>query len=169
MAAAPLHSLSRRALLGGFLGAVAGPALLTGCTEPAPPAAPTPDEVALRWAVTSAEALAAEYASATAAHPGLTARLDPLAADHRAHLDVLAGAAGSPSPSGSAEERPSPAPSAGVPADPEAAVAALAASESAAAAALAGRLGPVDGDLARTLASVSACRSAHSAALRGAP
>jgi hypothetical protein len=167
MPAAAPSSLSRRALITGALAVVAAPVVLAGCISEPEPAAPTPDETALEFAVASAEGLLAEYTATASVHPALAPRLDPLAADHREHIAVLAP---SPSPAPRAEGSPSPTPTPTptVPGEPAAAVAALAASETAAATALATRLGPIDGDLARTLASVSACRAAHAADLGGA-
>lgn len=169
MPAASLRTLSRRALIAGTLAAVAAPAVLGGCSAEPASTAPTPDETALDFAVASAEALLAEYSATTSAHPALASRLDPLAADHREHIAVL-GADPSPTPSakGSSSPTPIPTPAVAIPAEPAAAVAALAASETAAATALTTRLGPIDADLARTLASVSACRTAHAADLGGA-
>jgi len=162
MPPASASALSRRALLAGTLGAVVAPLVLGGCTSDPEPAAPTPDETALGFTLTSATELLAAYTATTAAHPGLAPRLDPLAADHRTHLAAL-GPGPSPSPT------PSPTPSVPpVPADPAAAQAALTAAETAAAAALTSRVGPIDADLARTLASVAACRAAHAADLGGA-
>jgi hypothetical protein len=169
MPAASPPSLSRRALLAGTLAAVAAPAVLGGCSSEPEPAAPTPDETALDFAVTSAEALIAAYAATASAHPALAPRLAPLAADHREHVAVLAtDPSPTPSVQGSSSPTPVATPAPVVPAEPAAAVAALAASEAAAAAALSTRLGPIDADLARTLASVSACRTAHAADLGGA-
>ncbi len=168
MPAASPPSLSRRALITGTLAAVAAPVVLGGCSsDPSAPAAPTPDETALDFAVASAEGLLAEYTATTSVHPALAPRLDPLAADHREHIAVLAPSP-SPTPRAKGSSSPTPTPTPTVPAEPAAAVAALAASETAAATALATRLGPIDGDLARTLASVSACRAAHAADLGGA-
>jgi len=167
MPAASLPSLSRRALLTGAMAAAAAPGILGGCSSEPAPAAPTPDETALDFAVASARDLVAAYSATASTHPALAPRLDPLAADHREHLAVLAP---DPSPTASAKGSPppTPVPTPAVPAEPAAAVAALAAGETAAAAALANRLSPIDPDLARTLASVSACRAAHAADLRGA-
>ena len=161
MPPASASALSRRALLAGTLGAVVAPLDLGGCASDPEPAAPTPDETALGFTLTSATELLAAYTATTAAHPGLAPRLDPLAADHRTHLAAL-GPGPSPSPTPSVPPVPS------VPADPAAAQAALTAAETAAAAALTSRVGPIDADLARTLASVAACRAAHAADLGGA-
>ena len=163
MPPASVSALTRRALLAGTLGVVAAPLVLGGCTSDPEPAAATPDETSLDFTVTSASELLAAYTATTAAHPALAPRLDPLAADHRTHLAALdPGASPSPTPT------PRQSPSATVPADPASAQAALAAAETAAAAALTSRLGPIDANLARTLASVAACRAAHAADLAGA-
>jgi hypothetical protein len=73
---------TRRRLLGASLGVV----VLAGCTEEPPPEK-KPDP--LQPLLDEALALAAAYDQAIAAQPERSARLTPLAADHRAHAAEL--------------------------------------------------------------------------------
>jgi hypothetical protein len=74
---------TRRQLL---IGAAASATALTGCdAEPSPPPPPDP----LQPLLDEALALAAAYDRAIATDPGQSARLSPLAADHRAHAAEL--------------------------------------------------------------------------------
>jgi len=145
---------TRRQLLGIGLAATT----LAGCgaldDKPAPPPPPDP----LQPLLDEARSLAAAYDRAVAAQPALSARLGPLAADHRVHAADLAhliGATASAGPSGPALESAA--------ADPLAALrtAELAAQRTAVAACLA-----APADRAGLVGSIAACRATHAEALR---
>lgn len=164
---------SRRAVLvgGGLLA-------LGACTtggRPVPRPTPRPDDL-LRAEVTSAvRALADLYAATLVVHPTLAARLGPLAAEHRSHLDALLDGAPRPTPSTSSgtaatgaspsTATPSTGPSA-VPRTPAAAVSRLAAAERRAAGERVGQaVRATAPELARLVAAVGACEAAHAALL----
>jgi Ferritin-like domain len=140
------------------------------------PPRPAPDVALLRSAIAAEQLMVARYANALsavrnpggptpAAGPGaspaaLAAALEPVLAEHRAHLAQLrsrlivpAGAAPLPS------ERVPAAPA--VPAAPGAAVAFLRAAEQAAATALLDRLPQAPASLAQLFASISASEATH--------
>jgi hypothetical protein len=153
-------------------------AAATGCDGvdvlSAPPR-PAPDVALLRSAIAAELLMVAHYSNALSAarHPGATpaagrgtapaalaAALEPVLAEHRAHLAQLrsrlivpAGAAPLPS------ERVPAAPA--VPAAPGAAVAFLRAAEQAAATALLDRLPQAPASLAQLFASISASEATH--------
>jgi hypothetical protein len=148
---------SRRAVLGGLVGTVAG-AALAGCwpnsDKPKPPPAPHP----LTPALGGTQALVEKYQATIAGYPDLAERLQPLLADHQAHLDALRKTMGLPAPSAAASGA---APSASVGADQDAAVAALKAAEQS------GQTEAVTACLAASapyaplLGSIAACRATH--------
>lgn len=150
---------SRRRVLGIAAGAGLAATALSGCglfdDEPDPAPAPDPLQPLLDEALT----LAAAYDRAVVTEPGLSARLTPLAADHRAHADELARLIGKPLPSGPA------APASSGPAAAET-VAALRRAEQAAQknAAAACRTAPAG--RAALVGSIAACRATHAEALR---
>jgi len=141
----------------------------------ATPPQPAPDVALLRSAITAEQLMIARYANVLgdARNPGggtpagrgaaaaaLTAALEPILAEHQAHLAQLrsrlvvpAGAAPSPS------ERSPAAPAA--PAAPGAAAAFLRSAEQAAAAAMLDRLPHVPASLAQLFASISASEATH--------
>jgi Ferritin-like domain len=140
----------------------------------AAPPRPAPDVALLRSAITAEELMVARYTNALKAvrNPGgtpagrggsqgaLTAALEPVLAEHQAHLAQLrsrlivpAGAA--PSPSGRAPAQPA------VPTAPGAAVTFLRAAEQAAAAAMLDRLPHAPASLAQLFASISASEATH--------
>jgi hypothetical protein len=147
---------TRRRLFGIGLAATA----LAGCgvfdDKPAPAA--TLD--ALQPLLDEALALAAAYDRAAAAQPALSARLTPLAADHRAHVADLARLIGT---SASAPAATASATLESAPADPVAALrtAELTAWKTAVAACLA-----APADRAGLIGSIAACRATHAEALR---
>lgn len=147
---------TRRQLLGIGLAATT----LTGCgaldDKPAPAVPPDP----LQPLLDEALALAAGYDRAAAARPALSARLVPLAADHRVHAADLAKLIGV---SASASAAPASAPVENAAADPVAALrtAELAAQRTAVAACLA-----APADRAGMVGSIAACRATHAEALR---
>lgn len=151
---------TRRRLLGGaVLGAVSlAPA---GCglfddDEPAPPAAPDPLQPLLDEAV----ALATAYDRAVVTQPRLTARLAPLAADHREHAAELARLIGTPPPSAVASVAPAASSS------PSVTVADLRTAEQAAQRNAAAACRQAPADRATLLGSIAACRATHAEALR---
>lgn len=106
--------------------------------------------------------LAAAYAAVRRAVPATAARLDPLAAEHEAHLAALEGP---PAPTRSPSFPSGPATP--VPTTAAAAVSWLAGLERAAAARRARQCLGAGPDLARLLASVGACEAAHAELLGG--
>jgi len=141
------------------------------------PPAPAPDVGLLRGAIAAEQLMITRYAAvlrdlhspgAGAAGSGgspaaLTAALEPLLAEHRAHLAQLRSrlivptGSASPSPSASREGAVTPA----VPTGPTAAVAFLRAAEQAAATAMLGRLRGAPASLAQLFASISASEATH--------
>ena len=120
--------MASAAVLAGAAGL--GSAGLTGCTlsgsgRPGP--SPSPDPLAP--VLTGTEALVDLYAATVAAQPALADQLNPLLAEHRAHVDALRVAMGlaSQSPGSASPARATPTPSGvQVPDDPAAALAAVA-------------------------------------------
>jgi hypothetical protein len=141
----------------------------------AAPPRPAPDVALLRSAIAAEQLLIARYVNvlSDAGNPGgttsaarrddaadLTAALEPMLAEHRAHLAqfrsrLVVPANASPSPS----ERAATAPAA--PADPGAAAAYLRTAEQAASAALLGWLPNAPASLAQLFASISASEATH--------
>jgi hypothetical protein len=127
----------------------------------ATPPRPAADVGLLRSAIAAEQLMIARYGAviggATAA---VSSALEPLLAEHRAHLAQLGSRllvpAGSPTPS----QRPPAAP-AGVPSAQGAALAYLRDAERAAASALLGRLPHAPASLAQLLASISASEASH--------
>jgi len=139
------------------------------------PPRPAPDVALLRSAIAAEQLMVARYINVLSAarNPGatpaarrggspaaLSAALEPVLAEHRAHLAQLrsrlivpAGAA--PSPSERAPAAPAP------PAAPAAAVAFLREAEQAAATAMLDRLPQAPGSLAQLFASISASEATH--------
>ena len=160
----PGRPLSRRTTLGS---ALAAPLVLAACDIDPPRRAdgtstptPEPPEDSELAATVVAALVRAQgvLTAATAAVPDLAARLDPVAAAHAAHLDVLVGAV-------PASEVPTASPQA-PPTRPPAALAAVGRSEQRLLRAVrAGCLEARSGDLARVLASVAASTSQHAATL----
>ena len=152
----------RRAVLTGLLGTVAG-ASLAGCwpLTSSPTAHPTPHPLAPTLAGTLA--LIDRYQATMAAHPDLGARLQPLLADHQAHLDALRTAmGGTASPSGSPAAA---SPSTSVAADAPGAVAALRAAEQAGQSEAAGACLAAPPGYAPLVGSIAACRATHAEVL----
>jgi Ferritin-like domain len=127
----------------------------------ATPPRPAADVDLLRSAIAAEQLMIARYGAVTGgATAAVSSALEPLLAEHRAHLAQLRSRlivpAGSPTPSPRA-----PAPPAGVPSAPGAALAYLRDAEQAAAAALLGRLPHAPASLAQLLASISASEATH--------
>ncbi|WP_116948295.1 hypothetical protein [Jiangella endophytica] len=156
---------SRRRLLALVAGApVLGVALAACGTDPRPKAAPGPRapldaDVKLRWrAVHSEQTLLALHAATVAAHPDLTAQLQPLTAHHDEHLAALR--ADGPLPYGAGDGAPAAAPQ--VAAEPGAALAAVAEAERTAAdACVLASLAAAGPRLAAVLASIAASEAGH--------
>ena len=160
----PGRPLSRRTTLGS---ALAAPIVLAGCDiDPPPRADPTssaspepPEDAELVAAVVAALVRAQGVLDAARqAVPDLATRLDPVAAAHAAHLDVLVGAV--PDSEVPTADPPS------LPSRPPAALDAVRRSEQRLLRQV--RTGCLDarsGDLARALASVATSTSQHAAAL----
>jgi hypothetical protein len=149
---------TRRRVLGATAGAGLGVAL-SGCglfgDDPEPAPAPDP----LQPVLDEALALAAGYDQAGVAQPGLRDRLDPLAADHRAHAEALARVIGKPLPSG-----PAAAASSGP--SPAATLADLRKAEQAAQKTAVAACRQAPADRAALVGSIAACRATHAEALR---
>jgi hypothetical protein len=156
---------------------------LSGCAGVdvlARPPSPSPDVALLREAIAGEQLMVARYAAvlrdlrspgagaAGGSPAALTAALEPLLAEHRAHLAQLRSRlivpAGSASPSPSRRAAGAPAP----PAAPAAAVAFLRAAERAASGAMLGRLRGATASLAQLFASISASEATHVPVLDGA-
>jgi hypothetical protein len=146
---------SRRAVLGGLAGTVAG-AALAGCwpnsDKPKPPPAPHP----LTPALGGTQALVEKYQATIAGYPDLAERLQPLLADHRAHLDALRKAMGLPAPSAS----PSTVAASGA-ADQDGAVTALKAAEQSGQTEAVTACLAASAQYAPLLGSIAACRATH--------
>ncbi len=125
--------------------------------------------------------LIARYAAAIAGQPRhrLAGLLEPVLAEHRAHLAQLqallivpqGAATPRPAPSGSpsgSASGPAAAGGTGHPATPQAALAGLRAAERRASASLLSQLGAVPPSLAQLLASISASEATHAASLQEA-
>ena len=152
----------RRTVLTGLAGV--GVAVVLGGCWPAkdkPAARPTPHPLAP--VVAGTLALIDRYQATTATYPDLDIRLEPLLADHRAHLDALRKAIGTPSPSPSATASASP--SASVAPDPAGSVAALRAAEQTGQADAAAACLAAAPDYAPLLGSIAACRATHAEVL----
>jgi hypothetical protein len=168
---------ARRALIAA---AAALPMLaVSGCNGVdvlASPPRPAPDVGLLQAAIAAEQLLVTQYAavlrgltsSGAAAPAALTAALEPLLGQHRAHLAELRSRLivppGSASPSPSARATRAPV----VPTAPAAAVAFLRAAEQAAATAMLARLARASASLAQLLASISASEATHVPALDNA-
>lgn len=160
-------ALERRGLLAA---ALAAPLLAAGCSKGfgalGTPPSPAPEVAVLTGAMKAEQLMIARYEAALARSPALAATLDPLLAEHRAHLAALTArllpGAARPAPSPSASPRVT------VPAGAAPAVAYLAAAESSAAAAFLRQLAAVSPSLAQLLASIAASEATHAAVL-GAP
>ena len=135
----------------------------------ATPPRPAPDVGLLQAAIAAEQLLVSQYAAVlrgltspgAGASATLTAALEPLLGQHRAHLAELRSRlivpAGGASPSPSARVTHAPA----VPAAPAAAVAFLRDAEQAAATAMLGRLPGASASLAQLFASISASEATH--------
>ncbi|OLE21809.1 MAG: hypothetical protein AUG44_26465 [Actinobacteria bacterium 13_1_20CM_3_71_11] len=110
-------------------------------------------------ALAGALALVDRYQATVAAYPDLAERLQPLLADHQAHVDALRRAMGTPSPTASPSAGGSAAP--GVADDPAAAVVALRAAEQAGQADASTACLAAAAEHAALLGSIAACRATH--------
>ncbi|TML31994.1 MAG: hypothetical protein E6G35_03160 [Actinobacteria bacterium] len=147
---------TRRAVLASAVGAGAG-LVVSGCWGRGAPAPPKPNPLAP--ALAGALALVDRYQATVAAYPDLAERLQPLLADHQAHVDALRRAMGTPSPTASPSAGGSAAP--GVADDPAAAVVALRAAEQAGQADASTACLAAAAEHAALLGSIAACRATH--------
>jgi len=152
--------LRRRTLLGG-----AGGGLLAlgaaGCGpfDDGPGSASAPAELA--GVLAAAVTLASGYQATLLAQPGLADRLNPLLADHSAHISALLTATGQPtSPAPTATVTPS-----AVPGDQAAALAQLRAAEQSAQVDAVAACVAAPAGYAALLGSIAACRASHVEAL----
>ena len=172
MAASPTRRVALAAVVALPLAAASG---CGGINVLAAPPRPAPDVALLRSAIAAEQLLIARYVNVLrgAGNPGgatsaarrgdaadLTAVLEPMLAEHRAHLAQLRSrlfvpAGASPSPSERAPTTPQ------APADPGAAAAYLRAAEQAASAAMLDRLPHAPASLAQLFASISASEATH--------
>ncbi|MDT5039520.1 MAG: hypothetical protein QOE51_505 [Actinoplanes sp.] len=163
---------TRRKVLGTAGGAVLSVTALSACglfddhdeqTKTADPLQPV---------LAAALSLAAAYDRAALAQPGLSARLAPLAADHRAHAAELARLIGEPVPSAAtsappaATSAPLTTTSAPLTAADAATIAALREAERSAQKAAAAACRGAAAARAALLGSIAACRATHAEALR---
>ncbi len=159
-------ALERRGLLAAVL---AAPLLVTGCAKGfgalGTPPTPAPDVAVLTGIIDAEKAMVARYEAVLSRSPTLAATLDPLLAEHRAHLTALTArlvrGAARPTPS------PSPTRPVTVPATAAAAAGYLAMAEDAAAAGYLRHLATVSPSLAQLLASIAASEATHAALLGG--
>jgi hypothetical protein len=161
--------MSRRGVF-GLVGVVlagatglAGTGVLAGCTDDSGKPAPSPSPDPLAPALRGAQALVELYAATSAAQPSLAAQLDPLLAEHRAHVAALRDAMGLPTapPSASAGAPTASASGVTVPDDPAAARSAVADAERAAQAAAVKDCLASRPEHAGLLGSIAASRACH--------
>lgn len=148
---------TRRRILGSAAGATLSVTAAAGCglfDDDTKPKAPDPLQPVLDEALT----LAAAYDRAALAQPALSARLTPLAADHRAHATELAKLIGGKLPSVAASSAPA--------SDAAATVAALRKSEQAAQKTAIAACRQTSAARAALVGSIAACRATHAEALR---
>jgi hypothetical protein len=152
----------RRSLLVAAAGAVGSAASLAGCSRDVT----AEDRKRIRarrtlreQAARDSEVLLARYESTAAAHPGLAAVLEPLRENVEAHLAALRGKSHKNATTRRSRRI-------AVPPEAAAAVTALADAESRAAEARTKALTDAPPELARLLASVSACGTVHVQALK---
>ncbi|MEV0124642.1 hypothetical protein AB0I16_24455 [Streptomyces sp. NPDC050703] len=159
----------RRTLLTGAAG-VASAALVTGCSDTTSPEAAERSSAVRRLRARAAgesTELLGRYDAVLAAHPSLTARLEPLRAEVLRHVEAFrdgrtAAPSASPSSTATAPGAAGPSPSAPeVPEDPRDAVRALAEAERALADRRGKALLDASDEQARLLASVAAAGAAH--------
>jgi hypothetical protein len=152
-------------------------AAVSGCDGAdvlATPPSPAHDVVVLREAIAAEQLMITHYATvlreagtAGGSAGTLAAALDPLLAEHRAHLAQLRSRLVVPS-GGPAAPRARPSPTAAVPATASAGVAFLRAAEQAAATAMLNRLRGAPPSLAQLFASIGASEATHVPALDAA-
>jgi len=127
------------------------------------PPSPAPDVVTLREAIAAEQLMITHYSAVlhdAGAAGSLAAALDPLLAEHRAHLVQLRSRLIVPS-GGPAAPRTRPTPAATVPATPSGGVAFLRTAEQAAATAMLSRLIGAPASLAQLFASIGASEATH--------
>ncbi len=155
-------------MLGGAVAAgLAGLPALTACTsdKTAAPPTPSPDVAVLTGAIATEQRLIALYGAVIAAHPGLSARLNPLLAHHQAHLTALRAYYRPATGVKSASPSPTATPSPTAPSGTAASLAALRGAEQAADTARARDVTKVPAALAQLFASIGACEAGHATLL----
>lgn len=159
--------LTRRALMSGSL------ALAVTACRPFGQAAPTteadPDLLTLRRVLSAEEDLLTRYDAVRRSHPALADTLDPIAADHRAHVRALRSRVTPPPRPSPSATRSTPGQGPRVPTDATEATQTLAELERTAAADRVDDLLAVPPFLAQVLASISASEATHAALLTGSP
>jgi|SRR5579859_2371656 len=149
---------SRRAVLASVLGTGAG-LVLSGCVghkEPPAPAKPHP----LVPTLAGVQALVDRYQATIPAYSDLSDRLQPLLADHLAHLDAVRRAMGTPA-STSASPTESPSAAATVADDEGAALKALHDAEQAGQTEATTACLAAPAEYAALIGSIAACRATH--------
>jgi hypothetical protein len=127
----------------------------------ASPPRQAPDVAQLRSAIAAEQLMIARYGAVLgAASAAVTSALEPLLAEHRAHLTQLRSRLMVPAGSATPSQR-APATPAGVPSAQDAALAYLRDAEQTAAAALLARLQDAPASLAQLFASISASEATH--------
>jgi hypothetical protein len=141
-------------------------AAVSGCAGAdvlATPPSPAPDVVTLREAIAAEQLMITHYSAVlhdAGATGSLAAALDPLLAEHRAHLAQLRSRLIVPS-GGPATPRARPSPTATVPATPSGGLAFLRTAEQEAATAMLSRLRSAPASLAQLFASIGASEATH--------
>ncbi|XRQ03553.1 ferritin-like domain-containing protein [Actinomadura welshii] len=162
-------SVSRRALLGRSAVLCGALLLLPSAAGCAAETVAHEDVPTLAGAIASEQNLIATYEAARSADPSLAGRLDPVLADHRAHLTVLkrhyVPGSGDRADEGGGILAPSAIP---VP-DGSGVLEALRAAEDRAAAARTADAAKADPGLAQLLASIGACEAGHAMMASGDP
>jgi hypothetical protein len=153
----------RRAVLATLVSAAAG-TTLSGCwgsVRPAGPPKPHPLEPTLAGTLT----LVGRYQTTISTYADLGERLGPLLENHRAHVDALRRAMGTPNPTGSPTVSASAAVS--VAADPAAALAELRTAEQTGQTEASTACLAAAAEHAALLGSIAACRATHVEVLAG--
>jgi hypothetical protein len=155
----PVGQVTRRGVLSAAMALPLAAAGCQGLRALGTPPQPLPDVTVLRGAIDGETVLIAQYTAVLAAQPGLAGLLDPLAGQHRSHLDRLR--ARLIVPPGAATPSASPRPHVQAPDGAAAAQAFLQQAEHGAAQALLGRLTSASPSLAQLLASIAAAEASH--------
>jgi hypothetical protein len=150
-------------LAAALLALPAGAAGCKGVGGLGTPPKPHPDVAVLQHAISAEQFMVAGYRTVLAAAPTLARSLNPLLAEHEAHLARLKGRL----VPGAAAAKPPRQPRPKAPASAAAAVSYLTDAEHAAATSLISRIDVASPSLAQLLASIAASEATHAAALAG--